>query len=187
MTNSKQIFDLEWFERECPYNIEAKKNREKLILDAFVVIEGERRALLSSKGARERGYQLYDLDHRPLALNSEAWKREYRNNPSFVAHKSGIGEFISQALEDGIIPTLAQLANLRNQDAINKANEEAAEKERIRISEIKKYALEMAEALYTLLVSRKESTEAFRRASYSKEVQSVLDKVETFFEGDQHD
>lgn len=41
-------------------------------------------------------------------------------------------------------------------------------------------ALDMAKALNKLRLARKESTQAFARASYEKDVQAILDMVERF-------
>jgi hypothetical protein len=106
-------------ERDCPANVNIRERyadsatKPRLIYDFDVLIDGERRAQLKREYTG-RGYRLHDADGRPIIRPG----RDYHlHMGEEVANKADFEGVVAGYLEAGKIPTLAQMAELREQEA----------------------------------------------------------------------
>lgn len=112
--------------RDCGYNRQAEENGDKLLKDLRVIIAGEYRAILSRCSPGERGYHIFDIDHRPLYLDE--WRRASLQGQK-VDSRAGAHKFIKDMLLNNRIPTMAQIEQKRAEEKEATQAKEAAEKE----------------------------------------------------------
>lgn len=107
---------FERFERDCGFNQNERQrsNNPRLLYDFKVVIDGEWRAIL--KRGIGRGYEIYDADHRPIHGRNRS-THYAKHLGEEVEKQADFFQFVSDLLVMGRIPTLAEMAEKREQEA----------------------------------------------------------------------
>lgn len=135
-------FRFERVERDCPANQNRRANGDTLhiIYDFEVWIDGEHRATFK-KADTGKGYELHDADGRPLL--GQTWRKHI--GKTHVDKKAEFEATIQDKL--ALIPTLADMARMRDEEGADKARQEAAEREERLQRRIKAKGLDLFVAL----------------------------------------
>lgn len=141
---------LEKFERDCPANESLRKEGKRLIKDMRVFINGEYRALLSSRWGfhGSNGYHLFDIDHRPIHQEDNHWNS--RTQGYTISSKAEIMPALNQALQNNRIPSMAKYAKLRQADAEAKAAQEKEIADRIAENKLHAGAKDLLDCLFAI-------------------------------------
>lgn len=140
-------------ERDCDANKSARKDAAqdgttpRLIYDFDVMIDGEKRAAMD-RDAFGKGYYVQDADGRPV----DPPLPHYRTGRK-VDSKAEFLTIVSELLDAGKIPTLAEMAAKRDAEAQAKREKIAAQKEKMRIAAINTHAAEAYEALKSMIAA----------------------------------
>jgi len=140
---------FERYERDCDYNRSPTTHPRQKLNDFKVIIDGDERALLK-RNVCSRGYYLTDLDGRAIKRPS---RRPFSGTACIeIASQAEFERGIKLLLDEGLIPDMQTLEEVRAQEAaakIEKEREELERKRRHRMNEaapqmyaILKYALE---------------------------------------------
>lgn len=136
------------FERElrnCPFNQTHALHPSQLIYDWRVTIDGEHRAQIIRESAG-RGYRLYDADRRPIH-----YARAYSLHlGEHISTRARFADEIRFCLDNGKIPTLAELERLRRAEALAEAQKAAVEQARQRLGRKRQCGPELFDALRDL-------------------------------------
>jgi hypothetical protein len=135
-------------ERDCRHNkgLRTARSNRGIIYDYDVIIHGEHRARMRS--SFERGYHVQDADDRAI-------------DPPMMRHSTGRAvnsksEFltvISELLAAGKIPTMEEMAAMREKEAQVKHNRIASEKERLRLGVLACNACGMFDTIKSMIAA----------------------------------
>lgn len=133
-------------ERDCPRNSETRAAgaTRGIIYDYNVLIGGEHRATMCSEASLGRGYRLYDADHRPIVAPNRTWATHLGET---VEKKADFEPIVSEYLAVGRIPTLAQMADLRQKEQETALAERRERLDKAREFRINSHGIELYNAL----------------------------------------
>lgn len=136
------LITFERFKRDCPAN---KNLRNPLtghtrlpIYDWNVMIDGEHRAT-AKRIYTGRGYEIYDADDRAIAGRNGIGQK--------VDSQANFEGVVAQLLRAGMIPTLAEMAEMRAAEQTKREHVAAEEAEANRVWQIKGAGVDLYDAL----------------------------------------
>lgn len=158
-------------ERDCGANKTRRAGgfNTGIIYDFDVMIDGEKRAAMS-RTYTGKGYTVQDADGRPVdpPLSHYATGRRVDSKSEFLS-------IVSELLDSGKIPTLAQLQEKRAADAKAKADAIIAKKAERRSAAITLYGIALYDALKLALPYAAQHNPA---GSVTKRIEDVLKAVD---------
>lgn len=143
-------------ERDCPHNTMARAGQKdrQIIYDFNVVVDGELRAFwFKEHGSRK--YRL--LTPRPEAIPIQKVPGDHHTTVE-VETQADFHKTINSMLDEGELPTLADLENAKRIRAETKANQEQLQRDQDRLERIEKAGPDLLNALNLLLADWKAMT-----------------------------
>lgn len=140
--------------RECGYNDQVKKEgRGRSIYDFHVLIDGEHRATVKPLFTR-RGYDVFDIDGRPILgqrRNHGRTRLFMGQLVEFFLTKAEMEPRIRLLLEEGAIPTLAEMVEKRQREAEAQERAEHEGREHMKLQAVMQAGPDLYAALAPLV------------------------------------